>query len=160
MAKQLPANAQTQAGVTSTTANRNQLGSTENCLLGWATSISFSPPARRRGDVRDGASHGPQTDRGHLHQCWRASLALHSLHSVEIKLMHLCPSMKCLETPGKADVASQYSKGPSIPAPHRSNGDRACKVSAPSRLERKGKGHELPKAKALTFVPGGLGHRR
>lgn len=43
---------------------QQQLGGIKdrNYLLGWAAAVSFSPPARRRGGVRDGASCTPQRD--------------------------------------------------------------------------------------------------
>lgn len=55
----LPANAQTQAGATLTPWEESA-GKHSRYLLGWAAAIGFSPPARRRGGVRDGASCTPQ----------------------------------------------------------------------------------------------------
>lgn len=120
-------------------------GGTEHSkhLLGWATAVSFSPPARRRGGVRDGASCTPR--RQGPTATWCTKVFGDTKKSPEMLAfaqgIHQDPPL--LLSSGVRGGQSKQSPCSKQPGGGKGAGDTRS-----------------PHVRAPTFVPGGPGRRR
>lgn len=153
---------------------QQQLGGIEHrkYLLGWATAISFSPPAKRRGGVRDGASCNPQRDRAVMGataptlegQPGFAQVWLYR-KKTDVPLPQHEDAWRHQEVTRRSWCCPTVSKGdpPFLPSAGARGTERAKTLLQAAQEPGAGKGSGdicFPQVRALTFVPGGPGRRR